>query len=122
MFPYDLLWPLFELCSDPQALRLPHNIVVQVNELVDSKVVDSYELPVDLVLSLCPTPTMDVLLLAAALGWVLILGLFVWSLGGLVGMVMGQPAQPSAQMQAQQIVEAVVQEVDELSEEFLRQV
>jgi hypothetical protein len=114
MSPYNVLWPLFEPCSEPQALRLPYSVLVRMQNAGGS-----YDLPLDLVLCLCPTPTMDVLMLIAGLGVVLVFGLVIWLLASAVTV---PPSLPSPQMQTQQIVETVLQEVDQLSEEFLRRI
>lgn len=63
---YHLLWPLFQLCSDSQALALSGSSPLQVASSNDGPV---YQFPAFAwSLSVCPTPLMHVVLLLSVLG------------------------------------------------------
>ncbi|MBW7884697.1 MAG: hypothetical protein H3C34_19065 [Caldilineaceae bacterium] len=109
---YEWLWPLFEACSGPDAIPLSYTSPLHITDQYGNTLYDSGGYPLQLVACICPTATMDLLLILAGLG-VLLTVIFVTMLGAWA--LRGPKSTPS-----DQIVERVVAELDRVSNEFLK--
>ena len=113
---YQRLGPLLEPCTDSNALRLTYQTPLRITDKLNNVLYDSGSYPLDMTVCLCPTPTLNALVLLAALGALAVLIFLVW----LLVKAFTAPEPPLSPND--ELVEEVINRMDQVSREYLRNV
>jgi hypothetical protein len=110
-FFYQWLWPLFEPCTTANALAMSGLSPLQVR-YGNGGAVYTFNGPMAWTLSVCPTPMMNLVLLLAVLGVVLIVVGIVWFIRTVLW--------PAPQAPLDLIVDETYQQLDRAADDYLK--